>query len=75
MQLPYLVHTLVLWWSSAYVGSEIFFGGHTVRRLLVCSTTLVVCMFIIVVIHVCFPLFLLSWALHSPTSRNSLFQP
>ena len=30
--------------------------------------------FIISVIHVCFLLFLLSWALQSPTSRNSLFQ-
>ena len=30
--------------------------------------------FNISVIHVCFLLFLLSWALHSPTSRSSPFQ-
>ena len=31
--------------------------------------------FIISVIHVCFLLFLLSWAVQSPTNRNSLLLP
>ena len=47
---------------------------HTLRRLWYPLPHWWSGVFIIIVIHVCFLLFLLSWALQSPTSRNSLFQ-
>ena len=68
---------LVLWWSVAYVGTEIFLGGgqgHTVRCLWYPLPHWLSGVFIISVIHGCFLLFLSSWALQSPTSRNTLFQ-
>ena len=68
----------MLRWSVAY-GTEIFFGGgqggggHVVRCLLQPLPHWWSGLFIISVIHGCFMLFVSSWALHSPTSRNSLF--
>ena len=54
--------SLVLWWSLAYVGSEIFLGGGgwTLRRLWYAVPHWWSSVFIIIVIHVCFLLFLLS---------------
>ena len=49
-------------------------GGHTLRRLWYPLSHWWSGVFILMVIHVCFLLFLLSWALQSPTNRNSLFQ-
>ena len=71
---------MVLWWSLAYVGTEIFTGGgggggqgHTLRRLWYAVPHWWSRVFINIVIHVCFLLF--RRALQSPTSRNSHFSP
>ena len=48
--------------------------GHTLRCLWYLLPHWWSGVFIIMVIYVCFLLFLLSWALQSPTGRNSLFQ-
>ena len=49
-------------------------GGHTVRCLWYPLPHWLCGLFIISLFHVCFLLFLSSWALQSPASRNSLFQ-
>ena len=74
LQLPRLVYNrcsgaLSLMWGLKFRG-----GGHTVRLLWYPLPHWWSGVFIISVIHVCFLLFLWSWALQSPASRHSLFQ-